>query len=106
VPTAGKETVMSLSARDRQALDSIEDQLAGSDPRMASLMATFTRLTSGEEMPAREDIRAVACAGQAPAHRPDAADNTKPRLQRTPPQRPGNPAAAKRIRAAADVTAI
>lgn len=40
---------MCLSARDRRALDSLEDQLAGSDPRLASLMATFTRLVSGEE---------------------------------------------------------
>jgi hypothetical protein len=47
---------MSLSARDRQALGSIQDQLTGSDPQLASLMATFTRLASGEEMPAREDI--------------------------------------------------
>ena len=52
------EVVTSLSARDRQALDSIDDQLAGSDPQLASLMATFTRLSSGEEMPHREDIRA------------------------------------------------
>ena len=51
---------MSLSAREWQALDSIEDQLAGSDPQLASLMATFTRLASGEEMPPRVDIRAGA----------------------------------------------
>jgi hypothetical protein len=53
-----EEAAMSLSARDRQALDSIEDQLSGSDPRLASLMATFTRLASDEAMPPREDIRA------------------------------------------------
>ena len=49
---------MSLSARDRQALGSIQDQITGSDPQLASLMTMFTRLASGEEMPALEDIRA------------------------------------------------
>ena len=32
---------MSLSAREQQALDSIEDEMAGSDPKLASLLATF-----------------------------------------------------------------
>jgi hypothetical protein len=50
--------VMSLSAREQQALDSIGDRLAVSDPSLASLLATFTRLVSSEEMPAREKIRA------------------------------------------------
>lgn len=44
--------VMSLSAHERQALDAIEKRLAGSDPELASLLAMFTRLTSGEKMPA------------------------------------------------------
>jgi len=48
---------MSLSAWEQQALDSIEDELAGADPKLASLLATFARLASGEEMPAREKIR-------------------------------------------------
>lgn len=63
---AMKEAVMSLSARDRQALDSIEDRLAGSDPGLASLLDTFARLEAVEEMPAREDIRA---GGPPPAAR-------------------------------------
>jgi hypothetical protein len=49
---------MSLSEREQQTLDSIKDRLAGSDPRLAALLATFTRLTAGEEMPLREKIRA------------------------------------------------
>lgn len=49
---------MSLSTREQQALDSIAYGLAGSDPKLASRLAIFTRLTSGEEMPAREKIRA------------------------------------------------
>jgi len=56
---------MSLSTGDQRALDSIEDGLAGSDPRLASLLATFARLTAGEELPVRERIR----AGWRPASR-------------------------------------
>src|SRR5882724_9621344 len=40
---------MSLSAREQQALDSIEDELA-------SLLATFAGHASGQEMPVREKI--------------------------------------------------
>ena len=47
---------MSLNAREQQALDSIEDEIAGSDPKLASLLATFARHASGQEMPAREKI--------------------------------------------------
>jgi hypothetical protein len=50
---------MSLSAWEQQALDSIEGGLAGSDPELVSLLATFTRLASGEEMPVREKIRVL-----------------------------------------------
>lgn len=50
---------MSLSAHEEQVLNSVEDGLARSDPRLASLLATFTRLTSGEEMPAAEKILAA-----------------------------------------------
>lgn len=49
---------MSLNAREQQTLASIEDRLTGSDPELASLLATFTRLTAGEEFPARENIGA------------------------------------------------
>jgi hypothetical protein len=51
--------VMSLSAHERQALDGIADQLAHSDPRLASLLATFNRLASGEEMPTGEKVIAA-----------------------------------------------
>lgn len=49
---------MSLSAHERQALETIEDSLAGSDPKLASMLATFNRLAAGEEMPTREETRA------------------------------------------------
>src|SRR5215472_12815628 len=50
---------MSLSAREQQALDSIQDGLAGSDPGLVLLLATFARLAAGEEMPVHEEIRAL-----------------------------------------------
>lgn len=48
---------MSLNARDRQALSLIEEDLTHSDPRFAARLTAFSRLTDGEEMPARERIR-------------------------------------------------
>jgi Protein of unknown function (DUF3040) len=53
-------TVMSLSAHEQQALDSIGQDLSVSDPELTSLLATFTRLTAGEDMPAREKTQASA----------------------------------------------
>ena len=47
---------MSLSAWEQQTLDSIKDGLVGSDPQLAALLTTFTRLASGEEMPVQEEI--------------------------------------------------
>ena len=48
---------MSLSARDQQALDAIEDALTSSDPRRTSMLAQFSRLAAGADMPAGERIR-------------------------------------------------
>jgi hypothetical protein len=48
---------VSLSAWEQQALDSIRDGLAGSDPELSALLATFNRLSWGEDMPVREKIR-------------------------------------------------
>jgi hypothetical protein len=39
-------------------LRGIERGLAGSDPQLARLFATFTRLTRGEDMPGAEKLRA------------------------------------------------
>ena len=47
---------MSLSTQERRALHSIKDDISGSDPRLVSLLATFTRLTQHEEMPGHERI--------------------------------------------------
>lgn len=65
---------MSLSSWERQALDSIKDGLARSDPRLAALLGTFTRLASTEDMPAQEKIaasarRTVPCSQRKPRQR-------------------------------------
>jgi hypothetical protein len=48
---------MSLSTWEQQVLDSIRDGFAASDPRLTSLLSTFSQLASEEEMPVREQIR-------------------------------------------------
>ena len=45
--------MMSITEPETQALGSIADGLAGADPRLASMLAIFSRLAAGEEMPAR-----------------------------------------------------
>jgi hypothetical protein len=47
---------MSLPTRQQHALDQIETSLQSADPRLKSMFATFTRMTSREAMPARESI--------------------------------------------------
>src|SRR5262249_2410518 len=49
--------MMSLTEPETQALGCIADGLAGSDPRLASMLTIFSRLAAGEEMPAREKTR-------------------------------------------------
>lgn len=51
-------TALSLSAHDRQALEALEERLAASDPRLAAMLSTFSRLEDGEAVPAREQIPA------------------------------------------------
>ena len=58
--------MMSLNEPDTQALGSIEDGLAGSDPRLASMLNIFSRLAAGEEMPVREKIRVLRGRPTAP----------------------------------------
>jgi hypothetical protein len=47
---------MSLPTRQQHVLDQIESSLQSGDPRLKSMFATFTRLTSRDAMPARESI--------------------------------------------------
>jgi hypothetical protein len=49
---------MSLNAWEQQALDSIRDGLTSSDPTLVARLTMFTRLASGEEMPAGEKLQA------------------------------------------------
>lgn len=48
---------MGLSARERQALRSIEGHLTVSEPSLALRLAVFSRLTAADDFPARECIR-------------------------------------------------
>src|SRR5207342_83767 len=50
---------MSLSAWEQDALDSIKNGLADSDPALVARLAMFTRLASAEDMQVREKIQAV-----------------------------------------------
>src|SRR5882757_5961198 len=63
MPTLGREDDEPERTTEA-ALGSIEDGLAGSDPRLASMLNIFSRLAAGEEMPVREKIRDA----DAPAH--------------------------------------
>src|SRR5262249_5671387 len=58
MPSTLDVMMMSLTQPHRQALGAIADGLAGSDPRLASMLTIFSRLAAGEEMPAREKTRA------------------------------------------------
>lgn len=51
---------MGLSAYEQQELDSIEKAIASSDLRLDSMLSTFARLTAGDELPVREQIRTPA----------------------------------------------
>jgi hypothetical protein len=51
---------MSLSAWEQDALDSIRDGLADSDPALAARLHMFTRLASGDAMPVRDKLQVVS----------------------------------------------
>jgi hypothetical protein len=53
---------VSMSAHDRNELGAIEEELAASEPKLAAMLSTFSRLAAGEAMPGRERIE----AGQPP----------------------------------------
>ena len=59
---------MSLTEPKTQALGSIADGLAGSDPRLASMLTIFSRLAAGEDMPVRQKTRVRR--GRPAARRP------------------------------------
>src|SRR6201989_2944926 len=54
---------MSLSAWEQDALNSIKNGLADSDPALAARLALFTRLGSADDMPVREKVQPVKLRG-------------------------------------------
>ena len=48
---------MSPAGWEHQALESIQGALGHADPKLASLLATFSRLASSEQMPTHEKVR-------------------------------------------------
>lgn len=48
---------MCLSVSERRKLHRIDEAVRRSDPRLASLIGIFSRLTAGEAMPAHERLR-------------------------------------------------
>jgi hypothetical protein len=50
---------VSLSAWEQRTLSCIADELAASDPKLASVLAVFNRLTRGEQMPARQHVGGI-----------------------------------------------
>jgi hypothetical protein len=76
---------MSFTEPERQTLGSIEDGLAGSDPKLASMLNIFSRLGAGETMPEHEKI--PARRGRPGAHGPRRARRHPRRATALPPAR-------------------
>jgi Protein of unknown function (DUF3040) len=68
---------MSLSTWEQQALDSIKDDLVSCDPTLVARLTIFTRLVSGEEMPAREKTH-VGSRRAVRRSRPEPRDTRRP----------------------------
>jgi hypothetical protein len=81
---------MSLNQPETQALGVIADGLAGSDPRLASMLTIFSRLAAGEAMPVREKTRArrerPAARRPRRARRHPRQGTTRPQLRRRHPR--------------------
>ncbi len=78
---------MGLPARQRRVLERIESTLRGSDPKLASLYAIFSRLTRDEEMPRIEQVRHGTVRILAAARRVPAAIGARTHLRLLPKQR-------------------
>jgi hypothetical protein len=68
---------MSPAGWEHQTLDSIQGALGHTDPKLASLLATFTRLASSEQMPAHEKVR-------SPLRHPPRRRRSRPRRGKAP----------------------
>jgi hypothetical protein len=79
--------VMSPAGWEHQALDAIQSALGHADPKLASLLATFTRLASSEQMPAHEKVR-------SPLRHPPHRRRSRPRRGKAPHRHRSLPRAA------------
>ena len=68
---------MSRAGWEHQALDSIRSALGHADPKLASLLAMFSRLASNDEMPAHEKVR-------SPLRHPPRRRRSRPRRGKAP----------------------
>jgi hypothetical protein len=80
---------MSRAGWERQALNSIQSVLGHTDPKLASHLAGFSRLASGEEMPAHEWERSPLRhppyrRRSPPAPRKSAVPRSRPAASRDP----------------------
>jgi len=66
---------MSSAGWEHQALESIQGALGHADPKLASLLATFSRLGSSDEMPAHEKVR-------SPLRHPPRRRRSRPRREK------------------------
>ena len=62
---------------EHEALDSIQTALGRTDPKLASLLATFSRLASSEQMPAHEKV-------WSPLRHPPHRRRSRPRRAKAP----------------------
>ena len=96
---------VSLSAHEQRTLSGIADELAASDPKLASILSVFNRLTRDEELPIRRDTdksrhresgRSRGSRGRTRKHRRNR-PGTGPRTRSTPaaccPATPGSSSA-------------
>jgi hypothetical protein len=90
---------MSPVGRERQALNSIQSVLGHTDPKLASLLATFSRLASSEEMPPHERVR-------SPLRHPPYRRRSRPRREKAPYRSRGLQPAAVLTRLLTSVTLI
>ena len=77
---------MSPAGWEHQALDSIQGALSHTDPKLVSLLATFSRLASSEEMPAHEKVRSPL---RHPPHRRRSRPRRRQALRRPRSRPPG-----------------
>lgn len=76
---------MSISERERQALTTIERDLAATGPELTSMLAMFTRLADGEDMPVRKRNRRAPGPSPERARRVVAAPSAGTRPSRARP---------------------